>query len=113
MALERSRTDLPAAAGPTAYLVALGDAAREAVFALAHELRSRGVAAELDYVGPQRQGSDEAGGAHAARDLRSSWATTSLPTSAVTVKTLATGEEWRGARVDAIARIVEAGEDGR
>ena len=51
LALERSRHRSARGAGPAAYLVALGDAAREAVFALAHELRSRGIAAELDYPG--------------------------------------------------------------
>jgi histidyl-tRNA synthetase len=35
-----------------------------------------------------------------------------LADDAVTVKTLATGEEWRGPRMEAVARIVEAGEDG-
>ena len=112
LALERSRTDLPASTGPTAYLVALGDAAREAVFALAHELRSRGVAAELDYVGRSAKGQMKQAARTGAR-CAVIVGDEELADDAVTVKTLATGEEWRGARIDAIGRIVEAGDDGR
>lgn len=56
LALARSETAVPAAAAPEAYLVAFSPQARARVFALAHELRSRGIAVDLDYMGRSPKG---------------------------------------------------------
>lgn len=49
LALTRTRADLPQMQAPHAYLVAMSDQARERVFLLAHELRGKGLAVDLDY----------------------------------------------------------------
>lgn len=112
LALERSGTDLPAATPPDAYLVAFGDPAREMVFSLAHELRSRGLAVELDYAGRSAKGQMKQAarsGAHTAVIIGED----ELAEGTLTVKMLATGEEWHAPRADAVERIMQAGEDGR
>jgi histidyl-tRNA synthetase len=92
--------------------VAFGDPAREAVFSLAHELRTRGVAVELDYAGRSAKGQMKQAARSGARSAVII-GEDELAEGTVTVKTLATGEEWRAARIDAVKRIVQAGKDGR
>ena len=70
------------------------------------------MAAELDYAGRSAKGQMKQAARTGAR-LAVIVGDDELADDAVTIKTLATGEEWRGARVDAIARIVEVGEDAR
>jgi len=65
---------------PVAYIVALADAARTAAFALAHELRTQGVEADLDYAGRSAKGQMTQADAPALSTLSSSgqtsWRTT-------------------------------------
>jgi histidyl-tRNA synthetase len=69
LALSRSREDLPQAAGPDAYVVAVDDAGREAAFQLAHELRQAGMPVDLDYVGRSVKGQMKQAGRSRARRL--------------------------------------------
>jgi len=109
LALSRSREDLPGSAGPTAYIVALTPAAREAAFSLAHELRTQGAAAELDYQTRSVKGQmRQAGGSGARYALI--LGDDELATGTVTVKELAGGAEERLPRIEAVARIVSAEE---
>lgn len=56
LALARTGGELPGPRPPVVYVVALAAETRERAFALAHALRSRGVAAELDYMGRSVKG---------------------------------------------------------
>ncbi|MCL5943201.1 MAG: histidine--tRNA ligase [Actinobacteria bacterium] len=111
LALTRSRQDLPEGRGPAAYLVALTEAAREAAFVLAHDLRRQGAAADLDFLGRSVKGQMK----QAARS-RAKFAAIigddELAGGTITLKRLSTGQEERLPRIDAIARIVEAERDG-
>lgn len=56
LALVRSGAPQRSAQSPGAYLIAVSPPARESVFELAHGLRQRGVAVDLDYMGRSMKG---------------------------------------------------------
>lgn len=111
LALERSREDLPQPQKPAVYLVAIDADGREAGFLLAHELRSAGVAAELDYMARSVKGQmKQAGRSGAAFALI--LGKDELASDTVTLKRLSTGEESRVPRHAVVAIIVNE-EEGR
>lgn len=59
MILEHQGVNLSAAKPLDVYLVALGEAAEQEVAKLIYELRSKGVAAERDYLGRKNESPDE------------------------------------------------------
>ena len=67
LALSRAGAAIPASPAPTAYLVAMTEAARREVFALAHEIRSRGGSADLDYMVRSGKGQMKQAGRSGAR----------------------------------------------
>jgi histidyl-tRNA synthetase len=110
LALTRSRDDLPQAAGPAAYLVAVDAAGREAAFVLAHELRRAGVPVDLDYVGRSVKGQMKQAGRSRAR-FALILGQEEVAAGSVTVKHLATGEESRVARGEILTTLTH--EEGR
>jgi histidyl-tRNA synthetase len=109
LALAASRDDLPTPKGPAVYIVALSDAAREPAFALAHDLRSAGVAAELDYQHRSVKGQMKQAGGSRAR-FAAILGDDELAAGAVTLRDLMGSSEERLPRIEAISRIVAAGE---
>ncbi len=67
LALTRSDVEPPAPPSPDAYLVAMVPGARDEVFALAHEIRARGGAVDLDHVGRSPKGQMKQAGRSGAR----------------------------------------------
>ncbi|HLA81197.1 MAG TPA: His/Gly/Thr/Pro-type tRNA ligase C-terminal domain-containing protein, partial [Thermoleophilia bacterium] len=107
LALARSGADLPAAELPAVYLVALGAEARSEVFALAHDLRSRGVSTDLDYVERSAKGQMKQAGRSGAR-YALIVGEQELGQQSVTVRDLHSGKEKTLPRLEAIALVVEA-----
>jgi histidyl-tRNA synthetase len=109
LALSRSEADLPAFAGPTAYVVALNEQARSEAFGLVHELRSSAVSAELDHLGRSLKGQ-----MRQATSLKARFAAilgeSELAEGTVTLKDLDSGEESKLPRNQAVARLVSAQE---
>jgi histidyl-tRNA synthetase len=102
LALERSSGKGRAAAGPAAYIVALSPAVRPAAFLLAHELRARGVAAELDYQDRSAKGQMKQAGRTGAR-YAVIVGEAEMASGTVTLRDLATGVESKPSRSEAIA----------
>ncbi|MCX8032847.1 MAG: histidine--tRNA ligase [Thermoleophilia bacterium] len=92
--LALTRSGVPAPPGPAldVYLVAMTEGARSAVFALAHELRLRGVSADLDYMGRTGKGQMKQAGKSGAR-YAFILGENELASRTVTVRELATGDE--------------------
>jgi histidyl-tRNA synthetase len=67
LALSRAGAAVVQAPAPAVYLVALTEPARREVFALAHEIRSRGGGAELDYMARSAKGQMKQAGKSNAR----------------------------------------------
>jgi histidyl-tRNA synthetase len=110
LALSRSRSDLPEETPLDAYLVALSADARDAVFALAHELRSRGAACDLDYQERSAKGQMKQAGRSGAR-VAVIIGEEELAVGEVTLRDLAHGTERRIPRNEAVAEIVQGEED--
>jgi histidyl-tRNA synthetase len=109
IALARSREDLPTFKGPSVYIVALDDAGRESAFALAHELRSAGVATDLDYQHRSVKGQMKQAGGRGAR-FAVILGDEAVASGDVTLRDLAAGTEERLPRIEAMRRIVATGE---
>jgi len=92
LALSRCGVTPPPPRKPVVYLVALNGDARRAVFALAHELRARGVAADLDYMARSPKGQMKQAGRSGAR-YAFIIGEEELIGGAVTVRDLSSGEE--------------------
>lgn len=107
LAVSRSEADIPVAAAPTAYLVSFGDGAREAVFSLAHEMRSQGITVELDYVGRSPKGQMKQAGRCGAR-YAIIIGEAEMAAGVVTVRDLASGEEHQMPREQAVALAAAA-----
>jgi histidyl-tRNA synthetase len=107
LALSRSNVSVPAAALPAAYLLAFSSGARSEVFSLAHELRSRGVAVDLDYMDRSPKGQMKQAGRSGAR-YAVIVGEEELAQHAVKVRDLRSGEEKTVPRHEAVAEIVEA-----
>ncbi|MFH0917455.1 MAG: histidine--tRNA ligase [bacterium] len=102
LALSRSGREAPTLVPPVAYLVALTPDAREDVFALAHEARSKGMAVDLDYMGRSAKGQMKQAGRSGAR-YAFIVGQEELLDAAVTVRDLGTGAEARVPRAEAVA----------
>lgn len=109
LALERSEAEVPRPTGPTAYVIALSDEAREPAFTLADELRKSGVATELDHLGRSLKGQFRQATSQAAR-YAAILGDAELADDAVTLKDLTSGEEQRLPRIQAVATLVSAEE---
>ncbi len=112
LALERSRSDLPSAQPPSVYLVALDETSRSEVFALAHELRTAGLAVELDHMGRSVKGQMKQASRSGA-PFAAILGEQERADAGVTLKRMSTGEEQQVPRIEVLERIVEAGEDER
>jgi histidyl-tRNA synthetase len=107
LALSRSRVELPTAVPPVAYALAFTGGSRDEVFRLAHELRSRGVAVELDYMGRSPKGQMKQAGRSGAR-FALIVGEEELVQHVVKVRDLRSGEERSLSRDEAITLIEEA-----
>jgi histidyl-tRNA synthetase len=107
LAMTRSGVEAPPASSPSAYLVAFAPEARGEIFALAHELRSRGLAVELDYMERSSKGQMKQAGRSGAR-FAVMMGDQELAQRTVTVRDLRSGEERNLPRDEAIALIEEA-----
>ena len=94
--LRRARRPRRRARRPTWWRWAT--ATRGEVFALAHEMRTRGVAVELDYVGRSAKGQMKQAGRSGARYAFIIGEAGDWPTGTVTVRDLRPGEETRLSR---------------
>jgi len=103
LVVSRSGVGTPGATPPLVYLVALSTKARDEVFALAHEARSRGMAVDLDYMGRSAKGQMKQAGRSGAR-YALIIGQQELLDATVIVRDLATGEESPVPRTEAIAR---------
>jgi histidyl-tRNA synthetase len=102
LAVVRSGLKEPSAPAPIAYLVSVGEDARAEVFALAHEMRSRGVAVELDYAGRSAKGQMKQAGRIGAR-YAFIVGEAELAAGAITVRDLGSGVELKLPRAEAVA----------
>jgi histidyl-tRNA synthetase len=109
LALARSGVELPAAVPPAAYLVAFAAEARAEVFSLAHDLRSRGLAVDLDYMGRSPKGQMKQAGRSGAK-FALMVGDQELAQQTVTVRDLRLGEEKSLPRDEAIA-LIEGAKD--
>lgn len=107
LALARSGVKLPSQRPLDAYLVALTAAARDEVFALAHELRTRGGVVDLDYVSRSGKGQMKQAGRSGAR-YALILGEQELLDSTVTVRDLSTGEERSVAWAEAVTLVAQA-----
>lgn len=110
LALSRSRGDLPQSGGPVAYIVALSDETRPEAFKLAHELRSRGLSADLDYAGRSTKGQMKQAGRSGAR-FALILGEEELARGSATLKDLGVGEERMLPRNQVVDVIVQVHED--
>lgn len=92
---------------PVAYVVALTDAARTAAFALAHQLRSRGIEADLDYASRSAKGQMTQAGRSGARYALIIGAD-EMYTDTVTVRDLRTSTETCVSGPQALVIVEEA-----
>jgi histidyl-tRNA synthetase len=107
LAVSRSEVQVPAAPAPSAYLVALGDEARSEVFALAHEMRARGAAVDLDYMARSAKGQMKQAGRTGAR-YAVIIGDAELASGTVTLRDLAGATERRVSRAEAVALVTAA-----
>jgi len=105
LALARSGAAAPAAWRPVVYLVALTADARGEVFALAHEIRSKGVATDLDYMARSAKGQMKQANRSGAR-YAFIIGEQELADQAVTVRDLVSGEEECLSKTQAVSLIV-------
>ncbi len=106
LAISRSDAEGVAADAPVAYLVSVGEGARDEVFALAHQMRTRGIAVDLDYAGRSAKGQMKQAGRTGAR-YAVIIGEAEMTTGLVTLRDLATGEERKVPHNEAVA-LVEA-----
>jgi histidyl-tRNA synthetase len=111
LAFAGSNVTPPAAQAPVAYLVSVGEEVRQEVFALAHEMRARGIPVELDYVGRSPKGQMKQAGRTGAR-YAVIIGETELAAGTVTLRDLAAGEERTVSRAEALT-LAEAIATGR
>jgi len=102
LALARSEVELPGSRPPQVYLVAQAPEARDHVFALAHALRSRGVAVDMDYMSRSVKGQMKQAGRSGAR-YAFIIGEQELAEGTVTVRDLVQGSETRRSVGDAVA----------
>lgn len=102
LAVSRSGVEGPPAPRPTAYLVGVGDDARAEVFALAHEMRARGIMVELDYMKRSPKGQMKQAGRTGAR-YAFIIGDAEMAAGTLTVRDLATGRESGLSRDEAMA----------
>jgi len=110
LALTRSGVELPPPVSPMIYLVALIREARDEVFGLAHEMRSRGVGVDLDYMGRSAKGQMKQAGRCGAR-YAFIVGEQELADRTITVRDLWSGDERSLPRTEAVA--VAASESGK
>jgi histidyl-tRNA synthetase len=106
LALTRSGVQGPGPAHPAVYLVAFGEAVRAEVFSLAHELRSREVPVDLDYVGRSPKGQMKQAGRSGAR-FAFMMGEDELAERSVTVRDLHSGEERKMTRDEVLVLAQE------
>ena len=109
LAVTRSAVEAPAAPAPVAYLVSMGEGTRAQIFALAHEMRSRGVMVELDYAGRSAKGQMKQAGRTGAR-FAVIIGEAEMAAGVVTLRDLAWGEEKQLPRAEAVAQVQAAAE---
>ena len=109
LAVTRSAVEAPAAPAPVAYLVSMGEGTRAQIFALAHEMRSRGVMVELDYAGRSAKGQMKQAGRTGAR-FAVIIGEAEMAAGVVTLRDLASGEEEQLPRAEAVAQVLAAAE---
>jgi len=104
MALDAQGVAIPSPIQPLVWLIALGDAAREAQFQLLRELRAAGIAADMDFsprsVKAQFKVADREKAAFCAI-----LGDTELAAGTLTLKNLATGEQAAVPRGEIISRL--------
>jgi histidyl-tRNA synthetase len=110
LAMSRSNIEGPPAPTPFVYLVAVGGDMRAGVFSLAHQLRSRGIAVDLDYQGRSPKGQMKQAGRTGAR-YAIIIGEAEAGVGAVTLRDLALGEERKLPHAEAVA-LVEAASVG-
>jgi histidyl-tRNA synthetase len=108
LALSRSGAAPPGAPRPVVYLVALTPEARREAFALAHELRGRGVAADLDYMNRSVKGQMKQAGRSGAR-YAFIIGEQELTDRVVTVRDLVSGDEKAVPGAEAVLLAAPAG----
>jgi histidyl-tRNA synthetase len=106
LGLARSEVKPPAESAPTVYLVAMAETARAEVFALAHEIRSGGGRAELDYMERSPKGQMKQAGRVGAR-YAFIVGEDELANGTVTVRNLGSGSETRLARSAAVEMALQ------
>ncbi len=104
LAVSRSNVEPPRAEAPVAYLVSVGQDTRGAVFALAHEMRARGMAVDLDYAGRSAKGQMKQAGRTGAR-YAVIIGEAEMISGTVTLRDLASGEERKVPRHEAAALV--------
>jgi histidyl-tRNA synthetase len=102
LAVARSAAEVPTAPAPVAYLVSMVEGMRGEVFALAHEMRSRDVVVELDYVGRSAKGQMKQAGRTGAR-FAVIIGEAEMAAGVVTLRDLTSGEEKQMPRAEAVA----------
>ena len=102
LALSRSGVNPPVPEPPVAYLVAMTAEARHEVFVLAHEMRTRGGAVDLDYMARSAKGQMKQAGRSGAR-YALIVGERELADQVVTVRDLASGEERSLPRAEAVS----------
>jgi histidyl-tRNA synthetase len=106
LALEGQAVALPESRKPLVWLVTLGDAAKDASLQLLRELRSAGIAADLDPSGRSAKAQFKIADREHARYVITT-GDTELAAGNVVLKTLATGEQNHIPRADVVARLRE------
>jgi histidyl-tRNA synthetase len=107
LALSRSNVALPAARPPVAYLLAFAAAARSEVFRMAHELRTRGVAVDLDYMDRSPKGQMKQAGRSGAV-YAAIIGEEELAQRVVKLRDMRSGEEKTVPQAEAVTLIEEA-----
>jgi histidyl-tRNA synthetase len=102
LAISRAGLTGPPAPIPTVYVVSVGEGPRSDVFALAHELRNKGVAVELDYMGRSAKGQMKQAGRTGAK-YAFIVGDSELSSGTLTVRDLASSEESQVPRHEAVA----------
>jgi histidyl-tRNA synthetase len=109
LAVSRSGVKTPPPEAPVAYLVRVGDRARDEVFVLAHQMRIRGIAVDLDYMERSAKGQMKQAGRTGAR-YAVIIGEEEMASDTVTVRDLATGVENKLSRSEAVALVATASE---
>jgi len=92
LVLEKQGVELPKAAAPSVYFVALGEAAESAIVPLLNEARGRGIVAEKDYGGRKMKAQLKSADRLAAK-YAAILGDDELARGEIVLKTLATGEQ--------------------